>query len=202
MGRGLHHSHPLILFMANTELTRGDGIILLKMQRGNIDKNDPTVQFFALYGSNKKGRRGMVSSVGSIHKNCSSREFIGKDKSTKLTARLNSVDLARSESAALHYLLGKDSKKVSTSTVFSNLFSIHFGLHHVNYRDSKLTQVTTNAQVDVVMFDKALVKHLQKEMAGLENELRMPAPPDYSALLKKKDQQIDKVLGLALALQK
>ncbi|GJX45869.1 hypothetical protein Tco_0262545 [Tanacetum coccineum] len=63
-------------------------------------------------------------------------------------------------------------------------------------------EVTTNAQVDVVMFDKALVKHLHKEMAGFENELRMPAPLDYSALLKKKDQQLDKILGLALALQK
>lgn len=54
-------------------------------------------------------------------------------------------------------------------------------------------EVTTNAQVNVVMSDKALVKHLQKELARLENELRTPAPPDYSALLKKKDQQIEKV---------
>nr|GFC39258.1 kinesin-like protein KIN-7E [Tanacetum cinerariifolium] len=42
-------------------------------------------------------------------------------------------------------------------------------------------EVTTNAQVNVVMSDKALVKHLQKELARLENELRTPAPPDYSA---------------------
>lgn len=54
-------------------------------------------------------------------------------------------------------------------------------------------EVSTNAQVNVVMSDKALVKHLQKELARLENELRTPAPPDYSALLRKKDQHIEKV---------
>lgn len=58
-------------------------------------------------------------------------------------------------------------------------------------------EVTTKAQVNVVMSDKALVKHLQKELARLESELRSPAPPistsDYSALLRKKDLQIEKM---------
>lgn len=57
--------------------------------------------------------------------------------------------------------------------------------------------MTTKAQVNVVMSDKALVKHLQKELARLESELRTPGPPssacDYVALLKKKDLQIEKV---------
>lgn len=57
--------------------------------------------------------------------------------------------------------------------------------------------MTTKAQVNVVMSDKALVKHLQKELARLESELRTPVPvsaaPDYAALLRKKDLQIEKV---------
>lgn len=59
-------------------------------------------------------------------------------------------------------------------------------------------EVTTKAQVNVVMSDKALVKHLQKELARLESELRTPAPvsssSEYAALLKKKDLQIEKVV--------
>ncbi|XP_062076906.1 kinesin-like protein KIN-7E [Humulus lupulus] len=57
-------------------------------------------------------------------------------------------------------------------------------------------EVTTKAQVNVVMSDKALVKHLQKELARLESELRTPGPPsacDYVALLRKKDLQIEKM---------
>ncbi|KAE8725603.1 Kinesin-like protein NACK1 [Hibiscus syriacus] len=55
-------------------------------------------------------------------------------------------------------------------------------------------EVTTKAQVNVVMSDKALVKHLQRELARLESELKTPAPTpsssDYAALLRKKDLQI------------
>ncbi|CAN4112456.1 unnamed protein product [Withania somnifera] len=55
-------------------------------------------------------------------------------------------------------------------------------------------EVTTNAQVNVVMSDKALVKHLQKELARLESELKTPATTcDHVALLRKKDQQIEKL---------
>ncbi|XP_065865326.1 kinesin-like protein KIN-7E [Euphorbia lathyris] len=58
-------------------------------------------------------------------------------------------------------------------------------------------EVTTKAQVNVVMSDKALVKHLQKELARLESELSRPAPAsstsDYAALLRKKDLQIQKM---------
>ena len=59
-------------------------------------------------------------------------------------------------------------------------------------------EVTTKAQVNVVMSDKALVKHLQKEVARLESELKTPGPVpsncDYAALLRKKDVQIEKVI--------
>ncbi|CAA2935265.1 kinesin KIN-7E isoform X1 [Olea europaea subsp. europaea] len=55
-------------------------------------------------------------------------------------------------------------------------------------------EVTTSAQVNVVMSDKALVKHLQKEVARLEGELRSPGPIcDHAALLSKKDLQIEKL---------
>ncbi|KAL2477038.1 ATP binding microtubule motor family protein [Forsythia ovata] len=55
-------------------------------------------------------------------------------------------------------------------------------------------EVSTNAQVNVVMSDKALVKHLQKEVARLETELRAPGPTcDHAALLRKKDMQIQKL---------
>ncbi|XP_073001450.1 kinesin-like protein KIN-7F isoform X1 [Typha latifolia] len=55
-------------------------------------------------------------------------------------------------------------------------------------------EVVTNAQVNVVMSDKALVKHLQRELARLESELRIPASSrSIEALLKEKDVQIRKM---------
>uniref|UniRef100_A0A0R0I7D7 Kinesin-like protein n=2 Tax=Glycine subgen. Soja TaxID=1462606 RepID=A0A0R0I7D7_SOYBN len=58
-------------------------------------------------------------------------------------------------------------------------------------------QVTTKAQVNVVMSDKVLVKQLQKEVARLESELRTPCPPstncDCAAMLRKKNLQIQKM---------
>ncbi|KAL0376191.1 UNVERIFIED_CONTAM: Kinesin-like protein KIN-7C [Sesamum calycinum] len=55
-------------------------------------------------------------------------------------------------------------------------------------------EVSTNAKVNVVMSDKALVKHLQKEVARLESELRTPGSVcDHGALLRKKDMQIEKL---------
>lgn len=60
-------------------------------------------------------------------------------------------------------------------------------------------EVTTNAKVNVVMSDKALVKYLQRELSRLEGELRSPqssavSPSDYSAVVREKDLQIEKVL--------
>ncbi|XP_062183991.1 kinesin-like protein KIN-7F [Phragmites australis] len=55
-------------------------------------------------------------------------------------------------------------------------------------------EVVTNAQVNVVMSDKALVKQLQRELARLESELRCPAPySSLEALVKEKDNQIRKM---------
>ncbi|KAL1208191.1 Kinesin-like protein KIN-7E [Cardamine amara subsp. amara] len=58
-------------------------------------------------------------------------------------------------------------------------------------------EVTTKAQINVVMSDKALVKQLQRELARLESELRNPAPAtsscDCGVVLRKKDLQIQKM---------
>ncbi|XP_010526578.1 PREDICTED: kinesin-like protein KIN-7E [Tarenaya hassleriana] len=58
-------------------------------------------------------------------------------------------------------------------------------------------EVTTKAQINVVMSDKALVKHLQRELARLEGELRNPAPAamicDCAVASRRKDLQIQKM---------
>lgn len=58
-------------------------------------------------------------------------------------------------------------------------------------------EVTTNAQVNIVMSDKALVKHLQRELSRLENELRCSGPvfitPDSASILREKDLRIEKL---------
>ncbi|XP_019422233.1 PREDICTED: kinesin-like protein KIN-7H isoform X6 [Lupinus angustifolius] len=56
-------------------------------------------------------------------------------------------------------------------------------------------EVVTNAQVNVVVSDKALVKQLEKEVSRLENELRNSSISrpisDSTALLREKDLQIE-----------
>lgn len=58
-------------------------------------------------------------------------------------------------------------------------------------------EVTTNAQVNVLMSDKALVKQLQREVARLESELKKSHSvcftPDSAALLREKDLEIEKL---------
>jgi centromeric protein E len=60
-------------------------------------------------------------------------------------------------------------------------------------------EVETNAQVNVVVSDKALVKQLQKQLAKMESELRYsgssrPNNSDSSELLREKDQEIEMVI--------
>ncbi|XP_044462917.1 kinesin-like protein KIN-7H isoform X2 [Mangifera indica] len=58
-------------------------------------------------------------------------------------------------------------------------------------------EVSTNAQVNIVMSDKALVKHLQRELSRLENELRSSGVTsnisDIAAILGEKDIEIEKL---------
>ncbi|PHU04748.1 Kinesin-like protein NACK2 [Capsicum chinense] len=75
------------------------------------------------------------------------------------------------------------------------IFTLSTARSHVKQSQNTLLftccakEVTTNAQVNVVMSDKALVKHLQKELARLESELKTPTTTcDHVVLLIKKDQ--------------
>ncbi|KAE8729255.1 Chaperone DnaJ-domain superfamily protein isoform 1 [Hibiscus syriacus] len=58
-------------------------------------------------------------------------------------------------------------------------------------------KVATNAQVNLVMSDKALVKQLQRELAKLENEMRClgasPLKLDMASLLREKEQLIEQM---------
>ncbi|XP_043708788.1 kinesin-like protein KIN-7E isoform X2 [Telopea speciosissima] len=173
----------------------------------------------------------------------SAREFLGKDKSSTLSASVNFVDLAGSERASQALSAGTRLKEgchinrslLTLGTVIRKLSKGRNG--HIPYRDSKLTrilqpslggnartaiictisparshveqsrntllfascakEVATNAQVNVVMSDKALVKHLQKELARLETQLRGPeqasATSGSLALLREKDLRIAKM---------
>lgn len=61
-------------------------------------------------------------------------------------------------------------------------------------------EVSTNAQVNTVMSDKALVKHLQRELDRLENELKTPVSnritsDNTTQLLREKDHEIEKVIS-------
>lgn len=60
--------------------------------------------------------------------------------------------------------------------------------------------VVTDAKVNVVMSDKVLLKHLQREIARLENELKFPRPTscsNYAEALREKDELIKQVLLLS-----
>lgn len=62
---------------------------------------------------------------------------------------------------------------------------------------SRAKEVSTNAQVNVIISDKALVKHMQRELSRLERKLSTPrstfAESRLSALLREKDLKIVKV---------
>ena len=75
--------------------------------------------------------------------------------------------------------------------------------HHIEQSRNTLLfascakEVSTNAHVNVVVSDKKLVKHLQKELARLETELRNlesnHTANNFTALLEEKELLIEKV---------
>lgn len=173
----------------------------------------------------------------------SSRDFLGKDNASTLTAAVNFVDLAGSERASHSLSAGARLKEgchinrslLTLGTVVRKLSKGRNG--HIPYRDSKLTrilqtslggnartaiictmsparshveqsrntllfascakEVTNDAQVNVVISDKALVKHLQRELARLEGVLRSPSstfgPSNSSSTLREKDLRIEEL---------
>ncbi|KAI3976199.1 hypothetical protein MKX01_019145 [Papaver californicum] len=61
---------------------------------------------------------------------------------------------------------------------------------------TRAKEVTNNAQVNMIVSEKQLVKHLQKEVARLEAELRTPDPSvrsDSDALSREKDLMIQQM---------
>ncbi|XWS50758.1 hypothetical protein CRYUN_Cryun12cG0115100 [Craigia yunnanensis] len=59
---------------------------------------------------------------------------------------------------------------------------------------TRAKEVTNNAQVNMVVSDKQLVKHLQKEVARLEAELRTPDPSREKDLkIQKMEMQIEEL---------
>ena len=61
-------------------------------------------------------------------------------------------------------------------------------------------EVATNAKVNLVVSDKALVKQLKRELAKMENELKSltskPVTSDSANLLKEKELLIEQVTNL------
>ncbi|KAL6552222.1 hypothetical protein OROGR_008376 [Orobanche gracilis] len=194
----------------------------------------------------RKGVRGMEPNDQCVDLQTiesASRELVGRDNTSTLTASVNFVDLAGSERASQSLSAGTRLKEgchinrslLTLGTVIRKLSKTRSG--HIPYRDSKLTrilqtslsgnaktaiictmnparshveqsrntllfascakEVTTNARVNVVMSDKALVKYLQRELAKLQSELRSPqstfSSSDYSAILRDKDRRIEKL---------
>lgn len=61
-------------------------------------------------------------------------------------------------------------------------------------------EVSTNAQVNVVMSEKVLVKHLQRELARLQLELRTAgSASDSATLLREKELMIEQVFCKTIA---
>ncbi|KAJ7944194.1 Kinesin-like protein [Quillaja saponaria] len=136
----------------------------------------------------------------------SAREFLGNDKSSSLSATVNFVDLAGSERASQSQSAGLRLKEgchinrslLTLGTIVRKLSKGRNG-HSRNTLlfASCAKEVATNAQVNVVMSDKALVKQLQRELARLKNELHSSGSDcltsDFAKLLKEKDLQIEKL---------
>ncbi|CAN6682771.1 unnamed protein product [Malus baccata var. baccata] len=153
----------------------------------------------------------------------SAPEYLGIQSSSTLAATVNFVDLAGSERVSQALSAGTRLKEgchinrslLTLGTVIRKLSKGKNG--HVPYRDSKLTRilqnslggnartaiictlsparshVTTNAKVNVVRSDKALVKQLQKELAKMEDTLRSLASKsmqEKELLLEQMDKEI------------
>ncbi|KAK4789468.1 hypothetical protein SAY86_016772 [Trapa natans] len=148
-------------------------------------------------------------------------ELSGKNNSSMLAATVNFVDLAGSEWASQSLSAGTskgrtghipftDSKltRILQSSLGGNartsiICTMSPARSHVEQSRNTLLfatcakEVTTNAQVNVVMSDKGLLKHLQRELSRLENELRIPGLStiisDSAALLREKDLHMEEL---------
>ncbi|KAL6554797.1 hypothetical protein OROGR_006055 [Orobanche gracilis] len=171
----------------------------------------------------------------------SSRECIGRNKTSTLAAVVNFVDLAGNERETRH--LSSRTRLERGSHINRCLMTLETVIRKLSkgpngripYGDSKLTrilkaslggnsrtaiictmsparshveqsrntlafasrakEVTTKARVNVVISDKALMRHLQEELARLElrNSGSDFGPTNYYQILREKDAQIEKL---------
>ncbi|KAH9626550.1 hypothetical protein KSS87_005530 [Heliosperma pusillum] len=152
----------------------------------------------------------------------SARQF-GGGNSSMLTANVNFVDLAGSERTSQTLATGtrlkegrnghvpyRDSKLTrilhnslggnARTAIICTMSPAHSHLEQTRNTllfASCAKEVSTNARVNVVMSDKALVKQLKKELAKLESELKtissVSKMSDVTSALKEKELQIQKM---------
>ncbi|KAJ0032040.1 hypothetical protein Pint_13577 [Pistacia integerrima] len=95
----------------------------------------------------------------------------------------------------LQHSLGGNARTAIICTISPSLSHVEQTRNTLSFASSA-KEVTNNAKVNMVVSDKRLVKHLQKEVARLEAELRSPDPSSSScfrSLLMKKEQKIQQM---------
>ncbi|KAL0432381.1 UNVERIFIED_CONTAM: Kinesin-like protein KIN-7F [Sesamum latifolium] len=132
------------------------------------------------------------------------RKYFSAENSSTLSATVNFVDLAGSERASQTSSAGmrlKEGCHINRSLL--TLGTVIRKLSHVEQSRSTLVfascakQVSTNAKVNVVMSEKALVKQLRREITRMESELRnlnsIATSCDTASALKEKELLIEKL---------
>ncbi|KAI3777469.1 hypothetical protein L1987_47269 [Smallanthus sonchifolius] len=144
----------------------------------------------------------------------SATEYKGSDSGRTLAATVNFVDLAGSERASQTLAAGGNSHIPYRNSKLTRILQNSLGGNartaivctmspaHSHVEQSRKTllfascakDVSTNAQVNVVISDKALVKQLQQELARLANELKTsPVSNDSASLIREMKLQIKKM---------
>ncbi|XP_015572973.1 kinesin-like protein NACK2 isoform X2 [Ricinus communis] len=94
----------------------------------------------------------------------------------------------------LQHSLGGNARTAIICTISPALSHVEQTRNTLSFATSA-KEVTNNAQVNMVVADKSLVKHLQKEVARLEAELRSPEPSSscLKSILMEKDLKIEQM---------
>ncbi|XP_050219257.1 kinesin-like protein NACK2 [Mercurialis annua] len=94
----------------------------------------------------------------------------------------------------LQHSLGGNARTAIICTISPALRHVEQTRNTLSFATSA-KEVTNSAQVNMVVAEKGLVKHLQKEVARLESELRSPEPSSscLKTLLMKKDLKIEQM---------
>ncbi|KAK3213324.1 hypothetical protein Dsin_018030 [Dipteronia sinensis] len=92
----------------------------------------------------------------------------------------------------LQHSLGGNARTAIICTISPALSHVEQTKNTLSFATSA-KEVTNNAQVNMVVSDKRLVKHLQKEVARLEAVLRSPDPSCLRSLLEEKESKIQQM---------